>query len=296
MKVYGKSFAALATAASRAVELSYPKEKRLFDDRLTLDLLPFGWRMGVGSLFTPELRDALLASRERRTPGVLGNLLCRTRYIDDVLRASLKEGVEQVVILGAGFDSRAYRIAGIDHVRVFEVDRPATLELKRSRVGKVLGAVPEHVTLVGIDFNTQKLGDVLESAGFQTARKTLFIWEGVTQYITAEAVNDTLEFVSRAAGAGSEIVFTYIRQGIIDGSDRSKTDQRIVSFASKAGSPWIFGIDPAELEQFLAVRGLDLVEDVGAAEYRERYLAPLGREMSVFEGERAALAKVRGRP
>jgi O-methyltransferase involved in polyketide biosynthesis len=118
----------------------------------------------------------------------------------------------------------------------------------------------------------------------------------VTQYITAEAVNDTLEFVSRAYGAGSEIVFTYIRQGIIDGSDRSKTDQRIVAFASRAGSPWIFGIDPAELERYLAARGLDLVEDVGAAEYRERYLTPLGREMSVFEGERAALARVTGRP
>jgi methyltransferase (TIGR00027 family) len=295
MGLLGESFAALATAASRVVELYYPEEKRLFNDRLALDLLPFGWRMGIGSLFLPGLRDALLASRERRSPGVLGNLLCRTRYIDDVLRASLKEGVEQVVILGAGFDSRAYRIAGIDRVRVFEVDRPAIRKLKRSRVEKVLGSIPEHVTLVGIDFNTQKLGDVLETAGFQTARKTLFIWEGVTQYITAEAVNDTLEFVSRTSGGGSKIVFTYVRQGIIDGSDRSEADQRIVAFASKAGSPWIFGIDPAELEQYLAARGLDLVEDVGAAEYQERYLAPLGREMSVFEGERVALARVTGR-
>jgi methyltransferase (TIGR00027 family) len=294
MKLLNESFAALSTATSRVIELYYPEEKRLFNDRLALDLLPFGWRISIRLLFLPGLRNVLLASRERRVPGVLGSLVCRTCYIDDVLHTSLKEGLEQVVILGAGFDSRAYRIAGIDRVQVFEVDLPEVRKLKRSRVEKVLGSIPEHVTLVGIDFNAQKLGDVLEAAGFQTMRKTLFIWEGVTQYITAEAVNDTLEFVSRASGAGSEIVFTYIRQGIIDGSDRSKMDQRIASFASRAGSPWIFGIDPAELKRYLAARGLALVEDVGAAEYRERYLAPLGREMNIFEGERAALARVTG--
>lgn len=294
MKIISESFAGLATAASRVIEIYHPEEKRIFDDRLALDLLPFGWRMIIRLLYLPGLRSVLLSLRERRVPGVLGGLLCRTRYIDDVLKKLLEEGVEQLVILGAGFDSRVYRIAGVDQVQVFEVDLPETIKLKQARIEKVLGSVPGYVTFVGMDFDKQKLGDLLKVAGFQKGMKTLFIWEGVTQYITAEAVKDTLAFVSDVSGDGSAIVFTYIRQGIIDGTACSEVERRIVSFAGRSGSPWIFGLDPTELEQYLADRELMLIDDVGVAEYHERYLVSLGREMSVFEGERVAFARVKG--
>jgi methyltransferase (TIGR00027 family) len=114
----------MATSVNRVVELYQPVEKRLFDDRFAIDLLPFGWRILLRLLFLPGLRSIILSLREHRIPGTLGSILCRTRYIDDVLRDSLSEGIEQVVILGAGFDSRAYRIAGIEQVRVFEADLP----------------------------------------------------------------------------------------------------------------------------------------------------------------------------
>jgi len=226
-------------------------------------------------------------------PGSLGAILCRTRYIDDVLKRSLEEGIEQLVILGAGFDSRAYRIAGIEQVQVFEVDLPGTQRLKQTRLEQVLGAVPENVRLIGMDFDRQSLDDVLKAAGFQPGKSTLFIWEGVTQYITAEAVSNTLEFLSGVAGVGSAIVFTYVRRGLIDGTDRPEWFQPFTSFASKVGSPLTFGLDPDELEQYLADRGLKLIDDVGAAEYQELYLEQLGREMKVFDGERAAFAQVK---
>jgi methyltransferase (TIGR00027 family) len=208
------------------------------------------------------------------------------------LRGSLEKGIDQLVILGAGFDTRAYRIPGMDQVRVFEVDLPGSRRLKQARLESVLGAVPENVTLIGMDFDQQNLDDVLSAADFQKGQRTLFIWEGVTQYITAEAVDDTLEFVSGVSGAGSAIVFTYVRRGIIDGTARPEWLGSFLSFARAVGSPYLFGLDQDEVEEYLADRGLKLVDDVGAAEYQDRYLRPLGRELNVFDGERVALAEV----
>jgi methyltransferase (TIGR00027 family) len=296
MKIVGESFAGVGTSATRVIELYYPEEKRLFDDPYALKLLPFGWRVLVRLLFLPGLRGAVLALRERRLPGSLGAILCRTRYIDDVLKRSLEEGLDQLVILGAGFDSRAYRIPGLEHVRVFEVDLPGTRELKQTRVEKVLGKVPENVTLVGMDFDQQDLEEVLNAAGFRKGVRTLFIWEGVTQYLTAEAVRATLEFVSGVSGAGSAIVFTYVPRGLIDGTDAPEWFRGFQEFAQRIGSPMVFGLDSAELEPFLGERGLKLVEDVGAADFQARYLKPLGRELDVFDAERIAFARVIGPP
>ncbi|MGD8998320.1 MAG: SAM-dependent methyltransferase [Anaerolineae bacterium] len=292
MKIVGESFAGVGTAATRVIELYHPEDKRLFDDPLALKLLPLGWRVFLRLAYLPGLRGALLSLRERRMPGSLGAILCRTRYIDDVLRRSLEEGIDQLVILGAGFDTRAYRIAGMDQVQVFEVDLPGTRRLKQARLEKVLGAVPDNVTLLGMDFDRQSLDDILGAAGFREGRRTLFIWEGVTQYITAEAVDNTLGFVSSVSGVGSAIVFTYVRRGIIDGTARPEWLGPFLSFARRVGSRYLFGLDQAEVDQYLADPGLKLIDDVGAAEYQELYLKPLSRELNVFDGERAAFAKV----
>ena len=289
----GESFAGVATAATRAVELYTLEEKRLFDDRLSLKLLPPAWQAFFRFMYLPVLRHLLLALRERRMPGTLGAILCRTRYLDDVLRSSLDQGLEQLVILGAGFDTRAYRIAGVDRIQVFELDLPGSVKLKRIRLEKVLGAVPQHVNLAGIDFDRQALGDVLRAAGFAKGRKTLFLWEGVTQYLTEGAVVETLQFVSAVGGA---VAFTYVPQGIIDGSARPDWFEALMSFARRAGSPFIFGLDPLRLESYLADLGLALIEDIGAVEYRQRYLVPLGRELNVFDAERVALAEAQKTP
>ena len=281
---------ALAAAAVRAIESYHPKEKRLFEDCFARRFLPPVWRGIIELLRLPGLGTAVLAMRERQFPGAMGNVFCRTRFIDDALQDALREGIEQVVILGAGYDSRAYRIRGIEQASVFEVDHPAPQARKKARLQQLFRTIPSHVTFVPIDFDRQALEDAMAATTFRTDTQTFFIWEGVTQYITAEAVDATFRCVSCTAATGSKIVFTYIHRGIIDGSTRSDLDQKIVSAVQRFGMPWVFGLDPTEVSQYLAVRGLKLIEDVGASDHKAHYLDPIGRKMNVFEGERIALA------
>ena len=293
MKPGSVSQTALGVAIARALESYRPQNERLFDDPLARGFVNRGI---LALLRLPIIGCALLAMRERQFPGIMGHLLCRTRFIDDALRDALAKGIDQVVILGAGFDTRPYRIRGLDAISVFEVDHPATQALKQDRLKRMLGALPPHVTFVPVDFNRQQLDEEMAAAGFRTGARTFLIWEGVTQYITAEAADATLRYVSHAASTGSEIIFTYIHRGIIDGSVTVAGGRRLLARLERVGEPWIFGIDPAELGQYLAARDLRLVQDVGAAEYRASYLEPLGRRMNLFEGERVAHAHVAGPP
>jgi methyltransferase (TIGR00027 family) len=172
------------------------------------------------------------------------------------------------------------------------VDLPDATRLKQARVRQALGALPSHVTYVPADLDREKLDEVLLAAGFQAGARNFCVWEGVTQYITAEAVDTTLRTFSRLSAPGSQVAFTYIPLGIVDGSARSATDERLVAIARDGDMPWITGFDPAEMPGYLDARGLTLVEDVWQPYYRQHYLAPLGRDIAVF-GERMALARVR---
>jgi methyltransferase (TIGR00027 family) len=282
---------ALGTTVGRALESYRHKRDRLFEDPLAMGFLPPTYRAMVCLLRVPILGTVLLALRERQVPGVMGNLLCRTRFIDDKFRSALANGIEQIAILGAGFDSRAYRISGVDQTRVFEVDHAATQAWKRKRIKRMHKELPSNVTLVPVDLERQELGEALSAAGFQIGPNTLFIWEGVTQYIKAESVDSTFQYISRAVGVGGRVVFTYVNRGLIDGSVQMDGARRLMSEVERQGEPWVFGIQPSGLNQYLAERGLSLIEDVGADDYRTRYLDPVGRKMNLFEGERVAMAK-----
>ena len=292
MKTNSVSRTAQGAAAVRAIETHRPGEDRLFEDPFARGLLKPTYRLIVDVMRVRRVREPLLAMRERQFPGAIGNLLCRTRYIDDALHDALDKGLDQVVLLGAGFDSRAYRIPGFDRTHVFEVDHPATQAYKRSRLKRILDAPLSHVTFVPVNFDRQKLDGAMRETGFRAGVRTFIIWEGVTQYITAEAVDATFRWVSETAAAGSRIVFTYIQKGILDGSFQTKNAQRILSDLERLGEPWLFGLDPAELDRYLAQRGLDLIEQVGSSEYQDRYLKPLRRVLDIFEGELTVLAEL----
>jgi len=145
---------------------------------------------------------------------------------------------------------------------------------------------------VAIDFDRDQLGEVMAASVFRPDRPAFFIWEGVTNYLTAEAVDATFRWLSGTA-AGSRVLFTYVHRGILDGSARFEGARESMDTVRRVGEPFTFGFDPAELPAYLRARGLTLVEDVGAPEYRARYLAPLGRaSLKVSAFYRAAVAEV----
>jgi methyltransferase (TIGR00027 family) len=119
--------------------------------------------------------------------------------------------IDAAVILGAGFDTRAYRLPVLAATPVYEIDLPANIDRKRTRLTKLFGGIPANVTLVPIDVETQDLADVSANHGYRPERPTFFVWEAVTQYLTEAGVRKTFDFLATAA-PGSHLVFTYVAQ------------------------------------------------------------------------------------
>ena len=127
--------------------------------------------------------------KKNPAPGMVGAMLSRTRYIDEVLLQDLSGGARQVVILGAGFDSRAYRFRErLEGVRLFEVDYGPTQEYKKRRLQEIFGSVPKHVQYVAMDFNRDDLATQLRNNGYSPKERTVFIWEGVTMYLPVTSI------------------------------------------------------------------------------------------------------------
>lgn len=281
-------------AAFRAVESLKPSGRRLFYDPFASCFLRPPTRALFQLARLPFLRRIVFSLVDSRAPGARTSAIARTRYIDDALRLALDDGIDQVVILGAGYDCRAHRTPGIDLTRVFEVDHPDTQAAKRRCLSSAAGSGPKHVTYVATDFNLRQLEQSMADAGYDAARRTFFIWEGVTNYLDARAVDASFDWFA-ASAPQSRVVFTYVHHRLLGDPSSFPGGERLLSNLRRIGEPWTFGFDPAELPGYLAVRGLELLEDVGAADYRARYWSAEGQRMRGYEFYRAAIARVRGR-
>ncbi len=279
---------ALGAAVCRMIEQYQPDETRLFADPVVENIVGAPLRV---MMQIPAIRKFTVQQTDAITAGIFGAQICRTRYIDDVVTASLKKGFQQLVILGAGLDTRPFRLPGLNGVKVFEVDLPTVQEDKKKKVLRHLGHLAELVTFIPIDFDTQTLDEVFFETAFDPSKPSVFIWEGVTQYISEQAVQQTLSFIGKSA-QGSIIVFTYVLKSIIEGRSNIPGIDRMMERVKKNNAPWIFGLEPAIVPAYLEPFHLALVEDVGNTDYQERYLKPLGRELTVSEAERIAQAVV----
>jgi len=278
-------------ALFRAIESSRPSGIRLFEDQFAQEFLRPSLRTVATLSRMPIFNGLITWLIDSRWPGARSSGVARTRLIDDALVKALQDGIDQVVILGAGFDCRAYRIPGIDRIRVFEVDHPSTLTVKRECLRRVLGELPGHIAFAEIDFNHQRLEDVLAAVGFDASRRTFFIWEGVTNYLSEEAVDSTLRFISTSK-VGSLLIFTYIHRGVLDDPAGFAGTHNLIQLLQKEDEPWTFGLYPTELTSYLGARGFELVDDIGSVDYRARYMNPRGRHMQGYAFYRIALARV----
>ena len=200
------------------------------------------------------------AGRERmEIAGMANIMLIRTRWIEEHLERALAEGATQLVILGAGFDTRAWRFADrLRGKRVFEVDYHSTQEVKKQRAQTALGGAPENLTFVEIDFQRDKLSDVLRGAGFNPREKTFFVWEGVSMYIREEGVLETLRTVAESA-PGSELVMDFAGRRLLE-MMRQMPEIPQHKYTTLWGEPWIFGLPDGREKEFFRECGLELDE------------------------------------
>lgn len=271
-----------------AVEQNEPPQHRFVNDDLAFEFLPASLRTLVSATRLRPLRRLMINATERSGPGLWVNLACRKRFIDEKLDDA-SPGIDAVVILGAGMDTRPYRLARRSDITVYEVDLPVNIERKKAVVRRVLGTAPESVRLVPVDFEHDHLATELANAGHRRDDTTFYIWEGVTQYLTADAVHATFEYL-RGAAPSSRLVFTYVQRDFIDGTNLYGARSAYRRFREKQ-QLWKFGLDTDEIAGFVALYGWRLIEQAGPAYYLQHYVGPTGRNLSASDLEWTAYAE-----
>jgi methyltransferase (TIGR00027 family) len=252
------SLTALRVAMSRAAH-------QLFDDPKVLDD-PVALRV-IGTAREEEIRadphrfEATLARFLRAF------LVARSRVAEGALADAVRRGVGQYVILGAGLDTFAYRSPyPASALKVFEVDDPATQAWKRRQLAAAGIAVPESLTFVSIDFETQGLADRLGVTRFRADQRSFFAWLGVSMYLTRAAIMNTLGYVA-ARPRGSGIVFDYA----VARRTRSLLRRLLMRRVAAVGEPWKTFFDPPALAAELRTLGFAQTEDLGPDELNARF-------------------------
>jgi methyltransferase (TIGR00027 family) len=278
MQERNPSYTAEIDAVVRAVETEKPESERICDDPFAIHFI--GTANNIIRVI-PPLRKLALWYLEQVHPFMLDCIPARTRYIDECINKGIDDGIEQLIILGAGYDSRAYRLKRLKgKVTVFEVDHPATQKLKKEKAKKILNPLPSNVVFVPIDFNKETLPQKMFQSEYEKDKKSLFIWEGVTPYLTAQAVDETLNFIAKNSKPGSSIIFNYILKSVVDGTCQIEGAKEIrksfsrgglTDFRSNRGDSLMFGIEEGTIETFLSKRGFQLIKEISGDYYQTEY-------------------------
>lgn len=259
----GPSKTAEYVALFRAVETARPADQRLFDDPFAACFLDGKLKLGARLAGFPGGQSLVTSYIDRHWPGSRPSAVIRTKLIDDAVVSALEGGAEQVAILGAGYDTRGARLPAAS-VPVFELDQSPTQGRKKARLLARDGSLPANVTYVPFDLLEEGVGSPLERAGFQSGKKSIYIWEGVLSYLTPEAVDATLAWVASSGAPGSRLVYTYVDLALLKegGEDEPPWSAQV----AKVGEPFRYGLDPAKMDQFLGSRGLRPVWDRSTAD------------------------------
>jgi methyltransferase (TIGR00027 family) len=263
-------------AVQRGLESLRPARSRLFCDPLCNRFVSTRWRIILAASHIPGVRRLVEAAYDRvGGPGPRASAVVRTRLIDDLLLRE-SQSAAQLVILGAGFDSRPYRLSPLEHLSMFEVDQPRTQQVKREGLRAI--HTPPNVHFVPVDFEHDDLAAALAAAQYEHDSPSIFLWEGVTNYLTPTAVDATLHAVRSLASENDLLIFTYVDRAVIDGDvDAFPEARRWIEGVKRRGEPWTFGLSPAEVPNFLANRGFALEQDISTAVAGEQYFKALGR-------------------
>jgi methyltransferase (TIGR00027 family) len=223
----------------------------------------------IGTALDRDIRDSM---NELEVFGFVWLMLVRTRFIDEMLQRAVRGGATQVVILGAGFDTRAHRFTELlRDAAVIEIDYGATQDYKRRRVDTALGGAPGNLVYAPIDFARESLDEVLGRAGFDPHRPTYYICEGVSMYVPEDGMKATLRAIAKASAPGSTLLLEYMNRAGLDVMTRHPAG--MIKNAFDWGEPFVFGVPDGQDREFFRETGLELGEalKIGAPESVKRY-------------------------
>jgi methyltransferase (TIGR00027 family) len=268
MEANKASITAELMARNRAAEhLLVPAERRICDDPYAHHFIS---AEGARNLNSPWRRTIRRLIFKLFYPGVYNAIVARVRFLDDRVRDCLAAGLEQLVILGAGYDSRAYRFNGLaEQVQVFEVDHPATQAVKKTKIETLFNPVPGHVHYVPAALDRDDLAEKLAGAGYHPEKRSLFIMEGLLMYLPPPFVDKILAFIRRNAGPGSAVAFDYLPPSMVDGTVKAREGRAMMKGVRKWGEPFRFGLNVSEAEGFMRFRGFKDILNIHAPDLKQ---------------------------
>jgi len=277
----------------RAVESNRPANDRLFHDPYAKHFLTPILKMWVWLSAYPFFRWFVPWYVELRWPGSITSVVARTKMIDNLaLEAIRQHGVYQVILLGAGYDTRAYRLAA-EKVQFVEVDRPHTQQYKKDLLHKLNIRPLIPVDYVSVDFREQRPEATIPGLLQQQHYKTLIIWEGAVNNLTPSLGNTMFRYFQNYP-SGTRIIFNYVDRDMFEHPRRFFGASRVVRMLKKMNEKWDTGLTPETLPDFLAVYNMELLYDENATEYRRLYTGKRDhRKMRGYEFLRLAMAVVK---
>lgn len=205
---------------------------------------------------------------------IINAVFVRARFCEDLVEEAINSGVDQYVVLGAGYDSFAMRRTDLtNHVTVFELDQPATQKSKLERMAKHGIAIPNNAVYVGADLNVEDMFECLIEHGFEISKPAVFAWFGVTYYLQRVAVVSTLERISTACSPGSRVLFDFQYEPLSIPKDWRHAQAQMFEFVAKRGEPMISNFKPENMEKFVQECGYESVEILVPEEINKRYLS-----------------------
>lgn len=261
----------------------------------------------LAEIFLPDNQRELLKTPDQREwaikqqpPGMYAFIIARTFYFDHIIEQALQENIPQIVILGTGYDSRAYRFQKMaKETRFFELDTLPTLQHKKELLQRANIPIPKNVIFVPIDFNKDTFEEVFFKAGYDKNKKTLFIWEGVTEYLDSKAIDTTLRFIKASSPAGSTVCFDYEAPSYGLEMDELTRLQELDDFWKQnfPNEPSEWTIEAGRISSFLSERGYKVIDhlqakrdDIQRKYFTFRNAMSIGHVPAIFGLVQAAVA------
>jgi methyltransferase (TIGR00027 family) len=283
------SLTASIVALGRALYEEAPDEFSPTRDEHASSVLPAGMR-ALSKLARPLWSSSPALARQAfrlMTFGLSEHVALRTRAIDDAIERAVREGCAQLVTLGAGLDTRPWRMDALREVTAFEVDHPSTQQFKTKRVDPS-GAKARAVRFVSVDFTKDSLSERLAAAGHDASAKTVWVLEGVSVYLPRAALEATLDALSQRSARGSALAFTYVPKAVL--TRWSQGQKSIDAVTSAIGERFEGLLEQHEVRDMIESRRWSIDCDEGTREMAQRWMKAVDPD-SVWERERVTIAR-----